>query len=188
LSERKAHFWALGLMLAVASLAESATYRRMSLDSLIRSSDLVIYGCVAQNRSLRDAATGLIWTQTDIRVCDALKGRPGASITVTEPGGVREGIGEFYPGVPRFRPDEELVLFLYRTPQNRLRVTGAAQGIYAVRSNPQTGEKWVQPGENRAEIAYEEGSASGRRVGAQPGGKDRLSRFLYDIRQKVATR
>jgi hypothetical protein len=189
LSERTARFLALCIMLLLAPMGESATYRRVSLDCLIKSSDYVVYGRVLQSRFLSDAVTGVIWTQTDIRVLDGLKGQPGPSVTITEPGGVRDGIAELYPGLPRFRPDEELVLFLYRTSQNRLRVTGAMQGFYYVRSDAQTGERWAQAVGSRTEVVYdEEGFASGRQAMARFNGKEKLSCFLHDIRQKVATR
>ncbi len=188
LPDRFARICVLCLMLTAARAADAAASPSLSFDSLIRNSDLVVYGRVVQSRYLFDPASGLTWTETDIRILETLKGEPGSAITVSEPGGLREGVGEYYPGVPQFQPGQELVLFLYRASGNRLRVTGAMQGFYRVHLDAQTGERWVQPAFPKPESVHEAGSGPEAQMQVQAGGRDKLSRFLYDVRQKAAAR
>jgi len=168
--------------------AHGAIYRRMSLDALVQSSENVIYGRVIESRAQWDPATATIWTRTELLVIDGPKGQTGKTVAVTEPGGIMNGRGVLYPGTPQFRPDQEVVLFLYRAPGNRLRVTGLLQGVYAVVTDPATGERMVQPVVPQPEIAYEDGSPAAQTVKQLAAGQENLSHFLYTIRRKASNR
>jgi hypothetical protein len=168
--------------------AHGAIYRRMSLDSLVQSSEYVIYGRVIESRTQWDPGTATIWTRTEFLVIDGPKGQPGKTVAVTEPGGIMNGRGVIYPGTPQFKPDQEVVLFLYRAPGDRLRVTGLLQGVYLVVADRATGERIAQPIVPQAEIAYEDGSPAEQTVKRLAAGQETLSHFLYTIRQKAANR
>jgi hypothetical protein len=168
--------------------AEGATYRRMSLDALVQGSDYVIYGRVFESRAQWDTATATIWTRTELLVLDGPKGQAGMTMAVTEPGGTINGRGVLYPGTPQFETGQEVVLFLYRAPGNRLRVTGLLQGVYEVITDQQTRERMVQPVVLQPEIAYAGGSLSALTSQRTTAGPENLSRFLYSIRKKAATR
>lgn len=186
--ERKLNLWRFtGLLVVFLAgwMVEAATYRRMSLEALIQSSDIVIYGRVVESRAQWDAATGSIWTRTVLLVLDGPKGQAGTTVLVTEPGGTIEERGEFYPGIPQFLLDQEVVLFLYRAPGNRLRVTGLLQGVYTVAADRQTGERLARPGIPEPEMIYEEGSPGARSAFQAAGAAENLSRFLHTIRQKA---
>src|SRR5439155_5057357 len=125
------------LIMAVAILILSrpgsgASVRRMTMDGLVRESELVIYGRALASRSLWDPATETIWTETEFAVLDGAKGNPARTVIVSEPGGNIGDVGHLFPGVPRFESGQEVVLFLYRTPANRLRISGLMQGVYNV--------------------------------------------------------
>ena len=79
---------ALGFALVPAVPARGATSAPVTLDALVASSDMVVYGRVVGGQSFWDAATRTIWTTTQIAVFDVAKGRSGATVLVTEPGGV----------------------------------------------------------------------------------------------------
>jgi hypothetical protein len=168
--------------------AAAATYRGMSLDELVQDSDYVIYGRVIDSHMERDPATRTIWTRTELLVLDGPKGQTTTSITVTEPGGILGGRGELYPGIPQFSSGEEVVLFLYHAPGNRLRVTGLLQGVYSVVMDRQTGARVVRPVVPYREAVYEEGSPYAPKAALAPAGAEKLSSFLYAIRQKVLMR
>jgi len=168
--------------------AEGAIFRRMSLDSLVQCSEYVIYGRIMETRAQWDPATATIWTRTEVLVIDGPKGQPGQSVAITEPGGILNGRGVLYPGTPQFKPGQEVVLFLYRAPGNRLRVTGLLQGVYAVVGDRLTGERMAQPVLPQPEAAYEDGSPGSQTVRGLPASQDHLSHFLYVIRQKAAKR
>lgn len=185
---RKQCYASLAYLLLFALSAGAATYRRMSLDELVQSSEYVIYGRVIASRVQWEPTARTIWTRTELLVLDGAKGQAATSIAVTEPGGILDGRGELYPGVPQFYPGEEVVLFLYRAPGNRLRVTGLLQGVYSVITDRQTGERMAQPAAPRREVVYEEGSPYAPKAALGTGGAEKLSGFLYAIRQKALMR
>ncbi len=167
--------------------ASGATIRHMSLDALVDSSDFIVHGRVIQCRSQWNPATGAIWTRTELRVFDATKGRAGTSLAVTEPGGVVGGRGELYPGIPHFKIGQEVVLFLYRAPGNRLRVTGLLQGVYTVCNDPQTGELMAVPAAPPADVVFQ-GARHAQAASQATVVRESLSRFLSSIRLKAASR
>ena len=180
-----------GLLLAVLLIvlpADASTHRPMSFDALVQNSDLIIYGRVLESRPARDPAVGMIWTRTDVLVLDCPKGQAASVVSISEPGGIADGKGEFYPGTPQFRAGQELVLFLNWAPGNRLRVTGAMQGVYHVARDGRTGELIALPVVKPQETIFEEGSPYAASVKQQASGPPKLSRFLYTIRQRVTNR
>jgi len=64
-------------------------------------------------------------------VLEAWKGNATGRLTVVQPGGEVDGIGQRVSGVAELGPGEEVVLFLERTGSLH-RVVGLAQGVYRV--------------------------------------------------------
>ena len=178
----------LALIALAAGIAFPTTLRRISLDTLIQSSDYIVYGRVAAIQSSWDPGTSAIWTHTTILILDSPKGETGNTIGVTEPGGIVNGRGELYPGAPRFTTGQEVLLFLYRAPGERIRVTGVLQGLYRVEYDPKTGRRMARPAFPRTEAVFEEGRQGASAARAAEGETEDLSRLLYTIRQKVAVR
>lgn len=176
----------LAALFLSAICAPAATYRSMSLDALVASSEYVVYGRVVASHVAWDSVTRAIWTRTEIRVLDGAKGRPGNLIAVTEPGGVINGHGEFYPGTPQFRMNSELVLFLYRAPGNRLRVLGSSQGIYIVSTDLSRGQRIVASAAQQIQTVYPAGSPSLQTAKSVVASPQMLSSFLRTIREKAA--
>jgi len=177
---------ALALVLVPTGPARGATSASVTLDALVAGSDMVVYGRVVGGLSFWDAATRTIWTSTQIAVLDAAKGRPGATVLVTEPGGVVGDTGHLFPGVPRFAPNQEVVAFLYQAPGDRLRVVGLWQGIYGVSVDPATGERLARPAAGKPETVYQE-----LRVVQPPGAAPatrRLGELLLQIRERAGSR
>ncbi len=168
--------------------AGGATYRLLPLDALVESSDYIVYGRVIRRDSQWDPATRAIWTRTELRILDCAKGKAGASLSVTEPGGIAGGRGELYPGIPHFEIGQEVVLFVYRAPGNRLRVTGLLQGVYSVVADPQTGERMAASAVPRAEVVYRQGSNAGQAAEQALPDRDHLGRLLNLLRLKASTR
>lgn len=188
LPDRKSCLSALIVCFLISWISGAQTPRSLSFVALIQHSDCIVYGRVVQSHSLYDSATRMNWTETEIQVLDVLKGKIESEVVITEPGSIVNGIGEIYPGSLQFRASQEIVAFLSRASGNRLRVTGAIQGIYAVVLDQQNGERWVQPSAPPREVIYEEGSPYERNIRAQGPGVDRLDRFLQSIRQKASQR
>ncbi len=164
--------------------ARGATVRSMTLDALIQRSDYVVYGRVLTNRSIYDANTSSIWTETELLVLDGPKGRVGSTILITEPGGVIGNNGQLFPGVPKFEVNQEIVVFLHNAPGNVHRVTGLQQGVYRVTVDRDTRQKLAEPTVKQAEPVYEEGRfAAPQRL---PIAAQRLDDFLNSIRRKAS--
>jgi hypothetical protein len=160
-----------------------ATARVLTLDALIARSDRIVYGRVVSTRPVWDPATRTIWTHTELLVLDCPKGQAGATVVITEPGGILGEVGHVFVGVPTFSLNEEVVVFLSPQGGDRLRVTGLRQGVYPVRRDGNSGRRIVQS------AVYTE-HVSSSRVDAEPGasGKappNRLDDFLYAIRQRA---
>ncbi len=168
--------------------AGAAVAVRMSLDDLISSSRLVIYGRVMQTHAEWDPATGAIWTRTEILILDGMVGPAESTLAITEPGGSKDGRLEMYPGTPQFQPGQEVVVFAYRAPGNRWRVTGQLQGVFLVEIDRRSGKRMVRPMAALPETVYEEGSRESKDENLSAADWRSLSRLLYDIRQLAAMR
>jgi hypothetical protein len=185
---RKHTIFAVFLPVLAGVLGMAAVTGRMTLDALVSSSRLVIYGRVMQARAERDPDTGTIWTRTEIMILDGIVGPAESTLVITEPGGRMGDRIELYPGVPRFLPGQEVVVFAYQAPGNRWRVTGQLQGLFVVETDRRSGSRMARPLYLPTETVYEEGSQAERDAVPTSGGGTNLSRFLFDIRQKAATR
>jgi len=173
------------LMVIPAGVAGSG---RMSVDQLADNSDAIVYARVIVIHPYWDPGTQAIWTRTDLQVLDAPKGNLGSLLSIAEPGGILPGRGEIYPGIPQFRVGQEVVLFLYRAPGNRLRITGLLQGVYMVSADRLTGARVARPAVASAEAVYEEGSAYAPAIRQKVEKPEALSRFLMVLREKGKAR
>jgi hypothetical protein len=64
---------------------------------------------------------------------------------VSEPGGIVGNLGMWIADMPRYKPGEEMVLFLYKTPIGYWRARGLGQGKFEVEQSAVNGERLVQP-------------------------------------------
>lgn len=121
------------LILSLICLAAQATLvPALSLVALIDQSEIIAHGRVASSWPAWDRGHKYIWTHYRIDVLDPIRGNPGASIVVSEPGGSLDGVAMSISGVPDYAVGEEAIVFLYRTPIGYLRSTGYGQGKYTV--------------------------------------------------------
>ena len=118
----------LGLTCVVA---QAAVAPRLSLESLIDRSPLIVEGRVSRSSVAWDPAHKYIWTHYEITVSDAMRGA-GTDVTVSEPGGTLDGVNQRFGGSLPYEPGEHVVLFLFRTPVGYWRTTGGTQGKFAI--------------------------------------------------------
>lgn len=136
---------ALALLLALPALA--TTLLRLDLDTLTRDADAVVRGRVVRTESRWTGDGMRIVTDVEVEVAEALKGAPGARVTLTQPGGVVGDIGQLAQGVAAFTSGEEVVLFLERRgggPAAHYRLRGMAQGKFRVERGAD-GAAWAVP-------------------------------------------
>lgn len=130
---------AFGLLLP--SVAQSTTLAQLSLAQLVNSAQVVVHAkalgssCVWRN--------GEIWTVTTFRVLENWKGSSAPEIKVWMIGGQINRIMSYVPGAPRFRPGEEVVLFLEPMHTGDLSITAWGEGTFRVRFDARAGEPRV---------------------------------------------
>jgi hypothetical protein len=114
--------------------AQAALVPALSLEELIDQSEIIVHGRVTRSWAAWDSGHKYIWTHYLISVIDPIRGNPAASVVVSEPGGMLDGMGMTVSGALDYAVGEEAIVFLYRTPIGYLRATGLGQGKYTVTS------------------------------------------------------
>jgi hypothetical protein len=124
----------------------------MSLEDLVERSEFVLHARCLRSWSAWDEQKRVIWTHTELLLAESLKGTAATTIVVSEPGGMVGDVGMTVEGAPRYRSGEEVVVFLYRTPQGLLRTRGLSQGKFTL-----TGEERVRANVSRRELVSPSG-------------------------------
>lgn len=110
----------------------ATTMLRADLPVLAQGSDAVVHGVVRRVQSRWSGDRMRIVTDVEIEVTEALKGQPGGTVLVTQPGGKVGDVGQTVGGLAGFAPGEEVVVFLEKKGPTAFRVAGMAQGKYQV--------------------------------------------------------
>jgi len=122
-------FFLLTLLAAGAALASTAV--RLDTPALTAAATDVVDGNVVSTSSTWTGDHRRLVTHVVVEVRDTWKGTAAGRITVVQPGGERDGIGQRVSGVAPLASGERVVLFLERTgPYHR--VVGLAQGVYRI--------------------------------------------------------
>lgn len=128
-------FLACVLGFALALPAAATSILPLFLDEIVDQAASAFEGTVTQNRSERDAQTGMIVTYTTFQVHDVMKGRVGATHTVKQIGGElpAEGVGFKVESVPTFTVGQSYVVFFAGvSPLGFSSPIGLAQGRFTV--------------------------------------------------------
>jgi hypothetical protein len=123
----------LSLSLLLGLPAGATTLIRRDVAELSSLSDTVVHGTVRRVQSRWSGDRRRIITDVEIQVTDTLKGQPGGTVLVTQPGGTVGDIGQTVHGLASFTPGEEVVVFLERRGRVAFEVSGMAQGKFQVR-------------------------------------------------------
>jgi hypothetical protein len=109
-------------------------------------SDAVFRGTVLENTSYRDAADGLIYTRTLLRVDEPLKGHLPPVIRLVHRGGTLEDVGQTDGLTPQFRVAEERLVYAKRRRDGTL---------FATLGNPSAVRLWRSAGSGAFLPAHE---------------------------------
>jgi hypothetical protein len=126
----------LALALAALSPVYGTLVPRLSFEELVGQSAVVAHGRVASVWVAWDAERVNIWTHYQIVLDEVLKGSPGRTVEIQEPGGELEGIRMEIVGAPHYELGEEVVVFASQTPAG-LRTCGWGQGRFVVAGGPE---------------------------------------------------
>ncbi len=103
---------------------------RLSLEQLTEQSDSIVSGRVVRHWAALDSENRFIWTHYEVSVGDTLKGARHATVIISEPGGMLNGIFLQVTGSTRYADGEDIAAFLYRTPIGYMRTTNYGQGRF----------------------------------------------------------
>lgn len=144
-----ARFTAAAAAVAIAALhtstlANATTLERMSLAKMAQTAPLIVRARCLGNSTAWDS--GEIWTFTTFSIEDTWKGAPpgaAAQLTVRLLGGSLGNLTSTVSGVPRFRPGEEVILFLEPTSRGDFSIVSWVQGTFRIRRDARTGSEVV---------------------------------------------
>jgi hypothetical protein len=123
----------LALCVGTGATASATTLERMSIAKMTQHAQLVVRAQCLANSVAWDR--GEIWTFTSFEVEDSWKGAPiGAAqqVTVRLLGGSVGNLTSTVSGVPRFRPGEEVILFLQTTTRGDFSIVSWVQGTFRI--------------------------------------------------------
>jgi hypothetical protein len=123
------------LAVLLASPVDAAVVPRLDLADLVHSSEVIVQARVTRQWCAWDQDHKVIWTHYSLQVSDVLKGKPPFTVTLSEPGGEVGGKGMLVADVTHYANQEEVVVFLHRTPVGYWRPYGWGQGKYTVRQS-----------------------------------------------------
>ena len=118
-------------------LVSAATFSRMSLDQLAQAAPVIVRARCVSNAVRWDR--GEIWTFSTFTVAEIWKGSAAPTLTIRTLGGSIGNITSRVSGLPRFRPGEDVVLFLEPTAQAELAIVGWQQGAFRIRRDVRSG-------------------------------------------------
>lgn len=141
--QRRQFLWILllaGLVL-FGLVANATTLTRLRLEDLAQEST-----AVARLRCLEAESYwehGEIWTKIRFAVVETEKGVLPGIVSVRLMGGSVQHLHSRVDGVPRFRPGEEVYLFLWGQEGEPYRVLGWSQGTFRIVGHPDSGLETV---------------------------------------------
>ncbi|NMO17311.1 hypothetical protein HPC49_06610 [Pyxidicoccus fallax] len=124
--------WMLAALLGTLP-AGATTQLKVDLPELAQDADTVVHGVVRRMESRWSGDKMRIVTDVEIQVTESLKGQPGSTVLVTQPGGQVGDIGQVVHGLASFRTGEEVVVFLEKRGARAFRVSSLAQGKFQVK-------------------------------------------------------
>ena len=111
---------------------EATTVKQLSLEQMVRGSQRIILGrCVSQETYWNKTRTRIL-TATRFAVTDNLKGESRGVATVMTVGGTLDGLTQVVSGTPKFRENEEVLLFLEAGKGGYWILMGLSQGMFRI--------------------------------------------------------
>ena len=112
--------------------AEAATVKQLGLEQMVRGAHRIVLGrCVSQKTYWNKARTR-IFTATRFAVEEDLKGGSPEVATVVTVGGTLDGLTQVVSGTPRFRVNQEVLLFLEAGKSGAWVLLGLSQGMFRI--------------------------------------------------------
>jgi hypothetical protein len=123
---------AVALACVLPVLAHATVQLPVEFGEMVQGSQLVVHGRVVDVRSQQTGDRRSIETLVTVAVTDALKGRPGDTVSFRLPGGEVGRIRRVIVGVPRFAAGDDVIVFLRGRAPALPTIFGLSQGLYRV--------------------------------------------------------
>jgi len=133
------------MALGLALPAGATTLVRMTLSQLAEASSTIVQGRVVAQETRMNPSHTRIFTYTTIQIDKALKGQPGSSLTIEQPGGTIGNVHVHVPGTAFLRPGTEYVLFLEPVAgqAETYHMVGMMQGAFRVYREKNSSERRI---------------------------------------------
>ncbi|MFN3198606.1 MAG: hypothetical protein ACE366_09375 [Bradymonadia bacterium] len=115
--------------------ADATVMKALSLDQMVKQSDVIVRGEVVAQHSAWNEAGNRIYTVTELKVMEPLKGQATSEtiIKIRQLGGTVDGITQNIAGNALLSTGEEVAIFLRADAEKSLHyVVGMAQGKYTI--------------------------------------------------------
>lgn len=126
----------VGISVLVSGL-EATTVKQFSLEQMVRKSHRIILGRRVSQETYWNKTRTRILTATRFAVTEDLKGESRGTATVVTVGGAMDGLTLLVSGTPRFRENEEVLLFLEGGKSGHWILMGLSQGMFRITADPQ---------------------------------------------------
>lgn len=135
--------------------AEASTLL-LSTEQLTDASDYIVRGVVTNTWVDLDEQRGIHWTRVQLEVNEVFKGPEDTTeLQLDIMGGFLNGKGTVIGDVPRFSPDEEVLVFVEVLESGILVPVGLKQGKMTIRIDPFTGQEMLVIFAPSLEIPYD---------------------------------
>lgn len=162
---------------------------RLTLEEMMGEAQFVVHGKVMRKWSAWDGGGQTIWTHYQLQLDEALKGNPGSTLVVSEPGGIVGDQGMSIAGTPEYTVGDEVVLLVWRTPLGYLRTSGWGQGKFTVTAAGSSVKIVHAPLQlHGIELVSPQKAGAPRQAGTLPGGMDGLPLQQFKERLKAIIR
>ena len=134
----------VALVLAVPALVGSTTLLRLGVERMSKDAEIVVRGHVSWDYAVQPDPDGAIYSLTGVEVDRCIAGDCPESVELRHRGGTVGDLTLYIPGMPRFTPGQEVILFLepdYEKVPGYHSVLGMVQGFFVVVTEPVTGTK-----------------------------------------------
>lgn len=136
-------FTIVAVLVVTAAVARATVLIPAEFREVVAGSQIIVYGRVADVRAEWRADRRGIDTIVTFEAGTYLKGGPAETVTFRVPGGQIGRYKNVMVGAPEFSPGDEAVLFLSAEGPAIAHVFGLNQGVFRVRTDPQTGRRIV---------------------------------------------
>lgn len=118
-------------LLGFCSVALGAVMVKLETKDLTDQAEAVVLGTVTETKAQWNEGKTKIVTLTTVKIAETIKGDLKGEIQVRTLGGEVDGLAQLVPGMPKFKKEQEIVIFL-KNEDKAWHVVGMGQGKYEV--------------------------------------------------------